>query len=103
VSAAAASFGDGDSRQVTALAEGVYAIQHRNSPDGNPSGNTAVIIGDREVFVMDSTYQPSLAREDIAQIRQWTDKPAAYLPNSTSRSSFPDTGRCCMTRLISIS
>jgi hypothetical protein len=57
VAAAAASFGGGGSRQVTALAEGVYAIQHRNSPDGNPSGNTTVIIGDRQVFVV-----PAFAR-----------------------------------------
>ena len=47
-----------------------------------PSGNTTVIIGDREVFVVDSTYRPSLAREDIAQIRQWTDKPVRYLLNT---------------------
>ena len=41
-----------------------------------------MIIGDREVFVVDSTYRPSLAREDIAQIRQWTDKPVRYLLNT---------------------
>ena len=75
-------FGDTGERQVTKLADGVYAIQHKNAGDGNPSGNTTVIIGDREVFVVDSTYRPSLAREDIAQIRQWTDKPVRYLLNT---------------------
>lgn len=55
-------------RQVTLLADGVYAIQH---PFGN-SGNTTVIIGDRQVFVVDSPNYPAFAREDIAQIRQWT-------------------------------
>lgn len=75
-------FGDTDGRQVTKLADGVYVIQHKNLHDGNPSGNTTVIIGDREVFVVDSTYRPSLAGEDIAQIRQWTDKPVGYLLNT---------------------
>lgn len=69
-------------RQVTKLADGVYAIQHKNLQDGSVSGNTTVIIGDREVFVVDSCYLPSQALEDIAQIRQWTDKPVGYLLNT---------------------
>ncbi|HEY2019380.1 MAG TPA: MBL fold metallo-hydrolase [Bryobacteraceae bacterium] len=80
--AAGLSFGSTNERQVTKLAEGVYAIQHKNSIDGNVNGNTTVIIGDREVFVVDSCYLPSAAREDIAQIRQWTDKPVGYLLNT---------------------
>jgi cyclase len=75
-------FGEAGDRQVTKLADGVYAIQHKNSNDGNVSGNTTVIIGDREVFVVDSCYLPSLAREDIAQIRLWTNKPVGYLLNT---------------------
>ncbi len=73
---------DANQRQITKLADGVYAIQHKNLNDGNVSGNTTVIIGDREVFVVDSCYLPSSAREDIAQIRQWTDKPVGYLLNT---------------------
>ena len=80
--AASPLFGDAGDRQITKLAEGVYAIQHKTSSDGNVSGNTTVIIGDREVFVVDSCYLPSLAREDIAQIRQWTNKPVGYLLNT---------------------
>jgi cyclase len=79
---ASSLFADSNERQVTKLADGVYAIQHKNLNDGNPSGNTTVIIGDREVFVVDSCYRPSLAREDITQIRQWTDKPVGYLLNT---------------------
>jgi cyclase len=75
-------FGAPNERQVTKLADGVYEIQHKNSNDGNVNGNTTVIIGDREVFVVDSCYLPSAAREDIAQIRQWTDKPVSYLLNT---------------------
>jgi len=73
---------DTNQRHITKLSEGVYAIQHQNLSDGNVSGNTTVIIGDREVFVVDSCYLPSQAREDIAQIRKWTDKPVGYLLNT---------------------
>jgi glyoxylase-like metal-dependent hydrolase (beta-lactamase superfamily II) len=70
------------SRTVTKLAEGVYVIRHPDAPDTFPQGNTTVIIGDREVLVVDSCYMPSSAREDIAQIRQWTNKPVRYLLNT---------------------
>jgi len=69
-------------RKVTKLAENVYAIQHKDALDGLASGNTTVIIGDRQVFVVDSCFLPSEAREDIAQIRQWTDKPVSFLLNT---------------------
>lgn len=69
-------------RKVTRLAEGVYAIRHPDAPDGFPQGNTTVVIGDRGVLVVDSCYLPSSAREDIAQIRQWTDRPVRYLLNT---------------------
>ena len=69
-------------RTVTKLAEGVYEIRHPDAPDTFPQGNTTVIIGDRDVLVVDSCYLPSAAREDIAQIHQWTDKPVRYLLNT---------------------
>ena len=69
-------------RSVIRLAEGVYEIQHKNAFDGSASGNTTVIIGERQVFVVDSCFLPSAAREDIAQIRQWTDKPVAFVLNT---------------------
>ena len=75
------SFGDTGARLTTELADGVYAIQHKDLP-GGASGNTTVIIGQREVFVVDSSFLPSVAREDIAQIRKWTDKPVGYLLNT---------------------
>jgi cyclase len=69
-------------RSVTKLFEGVYVIRHPDAPDDFPQGNTTVIIGDREVLVVDSCYLPSSAREDIAQIKQWTTKPVRYLFNT---------------------
>lgn len=64
-------------RKVTQLAATVYEIQHRSF-----SGNTTVIIGERQVFVIDTCYLPSEAREDIAQIRQWTDRPVSFVLNT---------------------
>lgn len=69
-------------RKVTTLAEGVYEIEHRDALDGFQSGNTTIIIGERQVFVVDACFLPSAAREDIAQIRQWTDKPVTFLLNT---------------------
>src|SRR5262245_61208386 len=66
-------------RKVTTLADGVYEIEHR---DESQSGNTTVVVGDRQVLVVDSCFLPSEAREDIAQIRQWTDKPVTFLLNT---------------------
>jgi glyoxylase-like metal-dependent hydrolase (beta-lactamase superfamily II) len=64
------------------VGEGIHVIRHADAPDGNPQGNTAVVIGERDVLVVDSGYLPSSAREDIRQIRQWTDKPVRYLLNT---------------------
>lgn len=69
-------------RTVEKLAEGIYMIRHKDAPDTFPQGNTTVIIGEREVLVVDSCYLPSSAREDIAQIRQWTNKSVRYLVNT---------------------
>ena len=69
-------------RMVTKLAENIYVILHKDAPDHFPQGNTTVIIGDTGVLVVDSCYLPSSAREDIAQIRQWTNKPVRYLLNT---------------------
>ena len=69
-------------RHVTKLADGVYAIQHQSSNDGNPSGNTTVIIGDREVFVVDSCYLPLWRAKTSRKFGQWTNKPVGFLLNT---------------------
>jgi cyclase len=87
-------------RTITKLADGVYTIRHKDAPDTFPQGNTTVIIGEREVLVIDSSYLPSSAKEDIAQIRQWSTKPVRFLlnthwhydhtmGNATYRDAFP--------------
>lgn len=65
-------------RTVTKLSDGIYEIEHA----GQGGGNTTVIIGDRQVFVVDAGFLPSAANEDIAQIRKWTDKPVSFLLNT---------------------
>ncbi len=69
-------------RTITQLGDGVYEIRHRDGQDGFEGGNTTVIIGERQVFVVDATLVPSESREDIAQIRQWTNKPVTFLLNT---------------------
>jgi cyclase len=76
--AAATAVAGQTERRVTKLTDDVYEIEHR---DGG-GGNTTVIIGDRQVFVVDTCFLPSAAREDIAQIRQWTDRPVAFVLNT---------------------
>lgn len=90
-------------RRVTKVADGVYAIEHKDLYDGNPSGNTTVIVGEREVFVVDSCYRPSLAAEDIAQIRQWTDKPVAYLLNTHFHNDHNNGNRTYVDAFPSLS
>lgn len=69
-------------RAVTKLADGVYEIRHTDPLPGWVNGNTTVIIGTREVFVVDSCAFSDAAKEDIAQIRAWTDKPVRWLLNT---------------------
>jgi len=71
-----------DERKVTELAPGVYEIRHKDPIPGWVNGNTLVVIGEREVLVVDSCQLPPSAREDVAQIRQWTSKPVRWLVNT---------------------
>jgi len=55
--APAVGFADSSSvkeRTTTKIADGIYVIRHQDAPNGFPQGNTAVIIGDQEVLVVDS-------------------------------------------------
>jgi cyclase len=69
-------------RTTAEISPGVYVIRHEDAPDTFPQGNTTVVIGERDVLVVDSCYLPSSAQKDIAQIRQWTSKPVRYLVNT---------------------
>lgn len=69
-------------RVVTKLAEGIFMIRHQDAPDEFPQGNTTVIIGENSVLVVDACYLPSSAKEDIEQIKKWTNKPVRHLVNT---------------------
>ena len=69
-------------RQVRQLAPGLYTIRHADPTDDFPDGNTTVVIGEREVLVVDTCYLPSSADADIALIRGWTDKPVRWVLNT---------------------
>jgi glyoxylase-like metal-dependent hydrolase (beta-lactamase superfamily II) len=69
-------------RSTAQVAAGVYFIRHEDAPDTFPQGNTTLIVGEREALVVDSCYLPSSAKKDIAQIKQWTNKPVRYLVNT---------------------
>lgn len=69
-------------RTTQKIAEGVYVIIHKDAPDTFPQGNTIVVIGEKEVLVVDSCLLPSSAKEDIADIKKWTNKPVRYLVNT---------------------
>jgi glyoxylase-like metal-dependent hydrolase (beta-lactamase superfamily II) len=68
--------------KVSQLAPGVYTIRHPDPTDDFPDGNTTVVIGEREVLVIDTCYLPSSADGDIARIRQWTGKPVRWVLNT---------------------
>jgi cyclase len=68
---------------ITTVAEGVYTIRHKNAVRlGAISGSTTVIIGERDVLIIDSGSLPSIANVDIALIRKWTSKPVRYVVNT---------------------
>jgi len=69
-------------RQIRELAPGIYTIRHPDPTDDFPDGNTTVVIGAREVLVIDTCYLPSSADADIALIRGWTDKPVRWVLNT---------------------
>jgi cyclase len=69
-------------RSVTKIADGVYVIAHQDATDDWPQGNTVVIVGERETFVVDSCFLPSSAREDVAEIRRLSPKPVRFLFNT---------------------
>ena len=83
--AVTASFADSvfsPERQIFTLTDGVYVIRHKDPFPGWVHGNTTVIVGERQVLVVDSCQTLSAAQEDIQQIRKWTNKPVGFLLNT---------------------
>ena len=82
---AAPSFADSVSvkqRTVEQLAPGVWFLRDADAPDAFPQGNVTVVIGAREVLVVDSRYLPSTAKRDIEFVRSKTELPVRWLVNT---------------------
>ena len=86
-------------RSVSRIADGIFVISDRAEPF--EGGNTTLIVGEESAIVIDTTFYPYSAREDIAKIRELTDKPIGYVlnthwhndhvaGNAEYRKSFPE-------------
>ena len=68
--------------ETVTLAEGVYAFVSPESNGAMVTGNSLVVIGEDGVLVVDSGHFPTVTAKQIAQIKQWTDKPVRWLVNT---------------------
>ena len=68
-----------DGARMERVADGVYVIVHDDATDEWPHANTGVIVGESEVFVVDTAYLPSRTEADIALIRKLTPLPVRWL------------------------
>jgi len=91
--------GELSARSVSKVADGIFVISDQTEPF--EGGNTTLIVGEDSALVIDTTFYPYAAREDIAKIRELTDKPVRYVLNThwhndhvagngEYRKSFPD-------------
>jgi glyoxylase-like metal-dependent hydrolase (beta-lactamase superfamily II) len=78
--AAAPLLGDGG-YEIREVADGVYAALQPSAGRFNES-NSAIIVNDRDVIVVDSQSSAAQVRELVAEIRKLTDKPVRYLVNT---------------------
>jgi glyoxylase-like metal-dependent hydrolase (beta-lactamase superfamily II) len=87
--------------RVVSLGHGIYVLHNPRANESWPQSNSMVVIGNREVLVVDANYLPGTAQADIDIIRGLSDKPVRYLVNthwhydhtngnSVYRKEFPD-------------
>lgn len=67
---------------VQEVAAGVYAAIRRDPPGMMFNGNSAFIINDEDVVVVDTTNTPASARALLAALRKLTNKPVRYVINT---------------------
>jgi glyoxylase-like metal-dependent hydrolase (beta-lactamase superfamily II) len=79
---ASISFGQSPGFEVVKLAEGVYAAVRNEPPGLTVNANSAFIINDNDVVVVDTTLTPGSARELLAALRKLTSKPVRYVVNT---------------------
>ena len=69
-----------DALEVKLVADGVYAVIPKGPFDGRC--NSAIILLDDGVLVVDTQSTPAQAQQVIAQIKKLSDKPVKYVVNS---------------------
>lgn len=72
-----------DKFEVQKIAEGVYAVVRKEPPGLTVNANSAFIINDNDVIVVDTTLTPGSAKELLAALRKLTNKPAKYVIKHT--------------------
>jgi glyoxylase-like metal-dependent hydrolase (beta-lactamase superfamily II) len=75
---AAPAFSQSDDFEFVSVTKGVYAAVGKNGV----VSNSAFIVNQDDVVVVDAQLRPSWAREVIAEIKKVTDKPVRYLINT---------------------
>jgi glyoxylase-like metal-dependent hydrolase (beta-lactamase superfamily II) len=73
---------DSANHQMVKVAEGIYSFVPPDGITPMVSGNSTVIIGDDAVLVVDTGQFPSIARWEIARIKELTSKPVRYIVNT---------------------
>jgi cyclase len=68
--------------EIQKIADGVYAIIHKEPPGLMMSSNVVIIVNDADVVVVDTTVTPSSARAVLAALRELTPKPVKYVVNT---------------------
>lgn len=69
------------SYEIRRVADGVYAALQPEARRFNDS-NSAILVNDRDVVVVDSQSNPATVRELVAEVRKLTDKPVRYVVNT---------------------
>jgi glyoxylase-like metal-dependent hydrolase (beta-lactamase superfamily II) len=68
--------------EVVKVADGVYAALRKEPPGLTVNANSAFIINDTDVVVVDTTLTPGTAKELLAALRKLTNKPVKYVINT---------------------
>jgi len=68
--------------QTVKVSEGIYQLVSSEVNGDWVTGNTTVIINEKDVMIVDAGFLPSVARQAIAEIKKLTNKPVKYLVNT---------------------
>lgn len=64
------------------VTDNIYQLQSSNIEGDWVTGNTTVIINDKDVMIVDDGFLPSVARLTLREIKKITDNPIKYIVNT---------------------